>query len=123
MSDEGGYSRTLAIPEKETLSTVREGHSVFCDNGWGFIASNLKLSNRHVEVIQGLFDDKTEAAIARGLGISPHTVHTHLERIYRKLNVNSRTELIIRIVAEHVSIAGCRRAESSNPCIPCAADS
>jgi hypothetical protein len=36
---------------------------------------------------------------ARALGISTRTVHTHLQHIYRALNVTSRTEALARIRA------------------------
>ena len=41
-----------------------------------------------------------ELAIASDLGISQHTVHTYLERVYRKLAVGSRVALVVRVMAE-----------------------
>ena len=35
----------------------------------------------------------TNQLIAGRLGLSPNTVKTHLNRIYRKLGINSRTQL------------------------------
>jgi DNA-binding CsgD family transcriptional regulator len=53
--------------------------------------------------MQAVFDDQKETAIAANLGISTHTVHTHLERLYRKLRVSSRVSLVVRVVAEYLS--------------------
>jgi len=56
-----------------------------------------------LQIIQGIFDDKKEFAIAAELTISVHTVHTHLERLYRKLGVRTRIGLILCILAEYLS--------------------
>jgi Bacterial regulatory proteins, luxR family len=47
-----------------------------------------------------------------GLGISSHTVHTHLERLYHKLAVGSRAALISRIFVEYLSLRAERRRGS-----------
>lgn len=39
--------------------------------------------------------------MARQLDISTHTIHSHLERLYRKLGVTSRCGAVVRVVAEH----------------------
>ncbi len=81
---------------------------------WSAIAGALRLSPRELDVVQCIFDDCTEAAMARQLTISAHTVHTHLERLYRKLGVTTRCGAAIRVFAEYVgpgspnSNAGCR---------------
>jgi DNA-binding NarL/FixJ family response regulator len=57
----------------------------------------LGLSPREAEITQALIDDSKEIAIAHDLGISHHTVHAHVRRIYRKLGVSSRTQLLVRV--------------------------
>jgi len=54
--------------------------------------------------VQAVFDDQNESRIARSLGISAHTVHTHIERVYRKLGVSSRVTLVVRVFVEHLSL-------------------
>lgn len=75
--------------------------SLFAEREWRRIAESLCVSPRELQIIQGVFNDMKESAIAGRLGISPHTVHTYLERIYRKLVVNSRVQMVVRVVTEH----------------------
>ena len=53
-----------------------------------------ELSAREVEVVDLLLKGNTIAAISRKLFISENTTRGHMKRIYRKLNVHSRQELI-----------------------------
>jgi DNA-binding CsgD family transcriptional regulator len=55
------------------------------------------LTARERDVIEHLVGGVTDHQIARSLEISQRTVHKHLERIYRKLDVGSRTSLIAAI--------------------------
>ena len=65
------------------------------------IAWKLEFTDRQSDILPYLVKDEKESAIAKGLGISPHTVHTHLNRLYAKLGVSSRVELIVLLVQEH----------------------
>ena len=59
---------------------------------WAQISRSLALSARERQILRGIFDDRTEFAIAANLGISPHTVHSHIERLYHKLAVTDRVD-------------------------------
>jgi DNA-binding CsgD family transcriptional regulator len=63
----------------------------------------LALSARESDIVKAVFEDQKEYCIAANLGISSHTVHTHLERIYRKLHVSSRVALVVRVFTEYLS--------------------
>lgn len=76
------------------------GQDVFAPREWNSLATALDLSPRESGVVRALFDGASEKRIAEQLGISPHTVHTYLWRIYRKLHVQSRQELLVRVFAE-----------------------
>jgi DNA-binding NarL/FixJ family response regulator len=79
------------------------GRRVFSEEAWQRMTSVLALSGRESEILQAVFEDQKECCIAANLGISSHTVHTHFERIYRKLHVSSRVELVVRVFAEYLS--------------------
>ena len=64
------------------------------EDDWRTIAAALKLRGRSLQVVRCVVtDDMKEAAIAAQLEISRHTVHTIVQRLYRRLNVRSRLQL------------------------------
>lgn len=52
------------------------------------------LSKREKEILQKVAYGATTKEVARDLGISPHTVKTHLERIFEKLGANDRAQAV-----------------------------
>ena len=54
------------------------------------------LSKREMDVFARLLSDKTQAQIAEELFISHSSVHFHCKNIYRKLQISSRKQLLIR---------------------------
>lgn len=58
---------------------------------------NLGISAREADVLRWLADGASNQAIADRLGIALRTVKKHLERIYEKLGVDSRTAAIARV--------------------------
>lgn len=58
-----------------------------------------QLTPREVEVLQWIACGKTDADVAALLGLSPRTVHKHLEHIYLKLGVETRTAAAMRAYA------------------------
>jgi len=61
--------------------------------------SAVALTPREGEVLCWLVAGKTNAQIAAVLGAAPRTVHKHLERIYGKLGVETRTAAAMRALA------------------------
>jgi len=57
-------------------------------------ASEEQLTAREIEVARSLIDGNTYKQVAYYLHISPGTVKQHIKNIYRKLEVNSRVQLI-----------------------------
>ncbi len=54
------------------------------------------LTPREQEVMEQLIMGKSVKDIAETLGRSPHTVHDHVKQLHKKLNANTRGELIAR---------------------------
>jgi DNA-binding NarL/FixJ family response regulator len=52
------------------------------------------LSRREREILQKVAYGATTKEVAHDLGISPHTVKTHLERIFEKLGANDRAQAV-----------------------------
>jgi DNA-binding NarL/FixJ family response regulator len=48
-------------------------------------------------------DGRTNAQIARRLGLSEGTVRTHLENIYGRLQVSSRTAAVLRAFPDRLA--------------------
>ena len=62
--------------------------------GGGFAA--LPVTRREREVLSWLAAGKTDRDIAEILGMSPRTVQKHLQHIYEKLGVETRTAAVVR---------------------------
>lgn len=57
----------------------------------------LGVTAREAEVVGWVAKGLTNKSIALRLQISPRTVQKHLERMFRKLGVRSRSELVARV--------------------------
>ena len=58
---------------------------------------NSQFSKREKEVTELLLQGKSNKQIALALSISASTVEYHLKNVYKKLQVNSRTEAVLRL--------------------------
>ena len=91
---------------KKALKVVTEGQiwidngsikAVFQDRGiMSQAGSTGGVSGREQEVIEYACQGLSNSEIAERLAISPHTVKAHLNRIFRKLNITSRSKLMTR---------------------------
>jgi DNA-binding CsgD family transcriptional regulator len=59
-----------------------------------------RLTGRQRQVLALVRDGHTNAQVARRLGVTPGTVRAHLEDIYARLDVHSRTEAVAAAAAE-----------------------
>ncbi len=94
--------------EAEILDAVREtakGKKFFCNRILDVVSESKKegamqdcsptsLSSREIEVIEYIAQGLTAAQVADKMCLSVHTINTHRKNIFRKLKVNSTTELV-----------------------------
>jgi len=59
------------------------------------------LSQREIQILQMLACGTTNVEIAQSLNISPHTVKSHINHIFNKLGVNSRTQASVWATQHH----------------------
>ncbi|MBI5470741.1 MAG: response regulator transcription factor [Ignavibacteriae bacterium] len=60
---------------------------------------SFDLSDREIELLQGLVQGEVYTTLAAKFFISPHTVRTHIRNIYKKLQVHNRAHAV-RIAIE-----------------------
>ena len=77
--------RALASEQKDLSNTVEQA---------AYIARVKGLTRREEEILAMLLDDRTVASIENALYISNSTAKTHIQHIYKKLDVHSKQELI-----------------------------
>lgn len=70
------------------------------------------LTPRQTRILQLVADGRADREVGRMLGISTRTVHAHLQRIYRALDVTSRTEALAQL-RERSLTASAQRARNS----------
>ncbi len=56
---------------------------------------SLGLTPRQADVLRMLVDGQSNKAIARALELAPSTVKTHVEAIFERLHVSTRTQAVV----------------------------
>ena len=105
-------------PAVSGTSAAGERRCPLSTDEWFRICDGLRLSARECEIVHGVLENCSEAHIALNLRISVHTVHSHFERLYRKLRVRSRAELVLRVFEEYVLIQRTAGQERAIPFTP-----
>ena len=63
-------------------------------------ATQVRLSERELDVVRLVVDGRSNDEIASRLGIGAKTVESHLRRLFERLDIASRTELATRALRE-----------------------
>lgn len=109
----GNEAAVILQPKFDRRSQVVKGAAVptgllITAGEWQHMIELLSLSTRESEIARFIFDDLAESAIAARLSISRHTVHTYIDRMYRKLHVHSRHQFLLLVFNTHLSYCGSR---------------
>lgn len=80
---------------------------IFSEAQWAELAEVMSLSPRQVDVVRCLFAGCADKQIAQQLGLSVNTVRDYMGRLFLKLAVADRVELILCVLARFLD--GCRR--------------
>ncbi|WP_225839265.1 LuxR family transcriptional regulator [Streptomyces sp. NK08204] len=64
------------------------------------------LTSAELRVVRAIVDGKTNREAASSLFLSPHTVDSHLRRVFSKLDINSRVELTRHFLAHEALSSG-----------------
>ena len=86
---EGGAVMTPSIALK-TLNLLRSPLETKTDEE----DETIKLTNREIEVLEQLATGLPYTSIAENLIVAPSTIRRHIENIYNKLQVHSKTEAL-----------------------------
>lgn len=93
-------TRTNPLPFQPSST----GACPISEDRWNAVGRSLRLTPRELQIVRELFAGLSEERIARDLNISPFTVHTHLGRLYRKLEVDSARRLLLRVFREILTL-------------------
>ncbi len=84
---------------------VLSAGKIFTPTEWAKLAGHLQLSAQQARIAEHLLEALSDKQIAHELGITVPTVRTYLGRMFTKLNVQDRNELVVRLFREFR--AGC----------------
>ncbi len=86
--------RATAKGDKFYCNRILDVVSASTEEGAGQDCSPTVLSQREVEVVEYIAQGLTAAQVAEKMCLSVHTINTHRKNIFKKLGVNSTTELV-----------------------------
>lgn len=76
---------------------IRE-KELFSEEEWSHAARELALSPRQAEIMRCVVLGKSDKEIASELGIALPTVRTHMRRLFQKLQLSDRLELVLLVL-------------------------
>lgn len=96
----GAQRDTVRVQEKLRRLGVHNARGTGADrpkSGWE------SLTTAELRVVRAIVDGRTNREAASFLFLSPHTVDSHLRRVFSKLHINSRVELTKHFIAHEAA--------------------
>lgn len=84
--------------------TAPDSGDFLTDPQWLAIVDALRLSGRETDLLRLAIRDDSVVAMAASLGITQNTVHTHRQRLFRKLGVASFSQALVVLFKCHVQL-------------------
>lgn len=97
------FTQSEKSSDAPSAAVARNGGFTVDPHLWPSVGESLHLTPRELSIVRAMFAGLREDDIALRLGISPHTVHTHMGRLYRKLEVDSGRGLLLRVFSALLS--------------------
>lgn len=95
------HARPFSEADRLTLELLRPHlHAVYREAARRRQGPPVRLTPRELDVMRAVAEGCGNEAVARRLVVSPHTVRKHLENVFRKLGVDSRTAAVARVFPE-----------------------
>ena len=66
---------------------------------WDQLAEELKLSPQHKRIVELILRNRCDKQIHSDIGMAHSTLRTHLGRIFHRLKVHDRADLVLMIFA------------------------
>lgn len=107
--DDRGLLSAVCFPLMRALQRARQRRRAREGLATATSGALADLTDREVRVLRLAALGRTNSAIARALDISPRTVAKHLEHIYRKLDVTSRTSAVLAAMTDLALIGRLRQ--------------
>jgi DNA-binding NarL/FixJ family response regulator len=76
------------------------GRSIFSESEWRGLADLMQMSRQQRRIVWCLTQGMGDKDIAQAMGITPSTVRTHLDRIFKRMGVDDRVKLVLLLVRE-----------------------
>lgn len=64
---------------------------------WSLFISQFQLTPKETKLLKAIYTKKKLKDLTESFGVSYNTLRTHLQNIFKKTNVNSQTELMIKL--------------------------
>ena len=87
--------------------------TILNDKHWSYIQRLYRMSPREVEVAQLICRGFNNDDIAKDLKITRGTVKTHLRNIYRRVHVQNKITMLLRLVAQVANLSA--KSETASP--------